>query len=80
MVVITVKKNIPENLKRNKSRDPHGFINEIFKPEVAGQNFIDGLLMLYNEVKRQQKILEIFQLANVSSFYQGKGAKDDMNN
>ena len=62
------------------ARDPHGFINEIFKPGVAGNNLIEGLLMLVNEVKNQQKIPDIFQFANITSFFKGKGNKFEMDN
>ena len=31
------------HLKNNKSRDPEGYINEIFKSEVAGRNLKESL-------------------------------------
>ena len=67
-------------LKKGKSRDPHGFPNELFRPEVAGNNLIQGLLLLLNEVKEQQKIPQMFQHANITSFFKGKGDKMDMDN
>ena len=39
--LITVLKH----LKKGKARDPHGLINDIFKPDIAGSNLIDGLLL-----------------------------------
>ena len=69
-----------QNLKKGKARDPHGLISDIFKPDVAGENLIDGLLLLYNNIKSQKKIPKIFQYANVTSFYKGKGEKNDMDN
>ena len=72
--------NVLKKLKNEKARDPHGFINKIFKPGVAGNNLIEGLLMLVNEVKNQQKIPDIFQFANITSFFKGKGNKFEMDN
>ena len=31
------------HLKRNKSRDPHGYANELFKPEVAGRDLKEAI-------------------------------------
>ena len=42
------------NLKNNKSCDPEGYINEIFKPDVIGSNLRDGLLELINGIKKEQ--------------------------
>merc|ERR1712015_417561 len=36
--------------------------------------------MLLNEIKRQQKIPETIELANITSFYKGKGQKNKMDN
>ena len=33
-------------LKKNKSRDPHGFINELLRPGVIGNDLKKSLLML----------------------------------
>ena len=41
-------------LKTNKSRDPMGYANEIFKPEVAGRDFKRGILMLMNRIRNDQ--------------------------
>ena len=43
-----------KNLKKNKSRDPDGFINDIFKPNVIGNNLKDGLLLLANGIKSSE--------------------------
>ena len=69
-----------KGLKKGKARDPFGFVNDIFKPGVAGTNLIDGLLILFNEIKKQQKVPKIFCKATITSFFKGKGDKNDMNN
>ena len=61
--------DVLKNMKKGKARDPHGFVNDIFKPEVAGDNLIDGLLLLVNEVKRQQNVPEIFEFANINKTF-----------
>ena len=35
-----------KNLKTNKTRDPLGMINEVFKPGIIGRDVIRGLLEL----------------------------------
>ena len=49
-----------KHLKKGKARDPHGFIYDIFRPEVAGENLIEGLLLLFNTINDRQEIPEIF--------------------
>ena len=69
-----------KSLKTGKSRDPHGIISEIFKPEVAGQDFQNSLLILLNKVKDELKIPDFMELANIVSIYKGKGEKMDLEN
>ena len=40
-----------KKLKTNKTRDPHGLINEIFKPGVVGCDLKEAILDLFNGVK-----------------------------
>ena len=37
-------------LKKNKSRDPFGYANEIFRPEVAGADLKRAILKLMTEL------------------------------
>ena len=64
-----------KNLKNNKSRDPQGYINEIFKPNVCGKNLSDSLLLLANEIKAELKFPEFMQLANVTTIFKSKGSR-----
>ena len=74
-LIYTVKK-----LKNNKSRDPSGLINEIFKPPVAGKDLQNGLLDLINGIKREYYFpLEIIQ-SNITSIYKRKGSRLSMEN
>ena len=68
------------SLKKNKSRDPHGLINDLFKPGVIGSDLKVSLLKLFNEIKDKIQIPEFIQWANITSLYKGKGEKLDLNN
>ena len=48
------------SFKKGKARDPHGFVYELFRPDVAGDNLIDGLVLILNEIKKQQKVPKAF--------------------
>ena len=45
-----------KDLKNNKSRDPEGFINEIFKPNVIGSDLKDSMLLMFNKLKKEKLI------------------------
>ena len=64
-----------KNLKNNKSRDPQGYINEIFKPNICGSNLRDGILQLANEMKTELKFPAFMQLANVTTIFKSKGSR-----
>ena len=42
-----------KDLKRNKSRDPFGYANELFKKDVIGENLKKSLLIMMNNLKKQ---------------------------
>jgi hypothetical protein len=44
-----------KKLKTNKTRDPMGLINEIFKPRIIGQDLFSALQALINETKAEIK-------------------------
>ena len=68
-------------LKKNKSRDPNGFANEIFKPEVAGEDLKIALLVMMNKIKQEQVFPTLLEHCTISSiFKKGKKGKNDLNN
>ena len=69
-----------KSLKNNKSMDPNGMINEIFKPGVIGEDLKEGLLSLFNGIKDTLYIPDYMNLQNITSLYKSKGSKMDMNN
>ena len=72
--------NVLKTLKKNKCRDPHGIINELFKPWVIGKNLKTSLLTLLNKVKTEISFPEFMQMVNIVSIYKGKGEKADLQN
>ena len=69
-----------KSLKRNKCRDPHGLVNEIFSTNVAGTHLKTSLLMLFNDIKKNQQIPKFMKIANISAIYKGKGPMNDLKN
>ena len=67
-----------KSLKNNKARDAHGHIYELYK--YAGNDLKCSMLRMFNMIKKKQIYPEIFQSANISSFYKKKGDKSDLNN
>ena len=67
-------------LKSGKARDPHGWVNELFKEGVMGQDLKASLLMLVNKVKNNVLFPEFMEWANITSLYKGKGDRLDLAN
>ena len=72
--------NVLRQLKTGKSRDPHGLINEIFKPEVSGIDFQMSFLKMANEIKDKVFFPDFMKHADIVSIYKGKGEKIDLSN
>ena len=72
--------SVLKSLKNGKCRDPHGLINDIFKPKIAGSDLKQSMLLLFNQIKGQQRIPEFFKLANITAIYKGKGDMNDILN
>ena len=62
------------DLKNGRSRDPEGLINEILKKNVIGDDLKKSLLLLFNSIKRSQKIPIIMNYANITTVPK-KGSK-----
>ena len=69
-----------KSLKINKCREPHGLINELFKPGTIGKNLETSLLTLLNKIKSEMSIPEFMQLVNIVAIYKGKGEKSNLEN
>ena len=55
------------NLKTNKCRDPDGYVNEIFKHGVIGEDMKQSLLIMMTQIKRQKLIPQVMNYANVTT-------------
>ena len=69
-------KEVLKQLKTDKSRDPDGYINELFKESVAGSDLLLGILKIMNMIKKQQIYPTILEKSNISSIYKKKSRRD----
>ena len=67
-------------LKKNKSRDAHGLINELFKPGVCGKDLKESMLMMFRKIKNEVSFPEFMEFVNIISIYKRKGKKVDLKN
>ena len=56
-------------LKLNKSIDPMGNANEIFKSNVAGDDLKEAILLLMNRIKEKGEFPEALRLCDITSIY-----------
>ena len=69
-----------KSLKNNKTADPNGMINELFKEGCLGKDLEDALLDLLNGIKENFQIPEFMVRENICTIYKNKGSRNDMNN
>jgi hypothetical protein len=62
-----------KGLKNNKTRDPQGLINEIFKPGVLSNDLKLAMLDLFNRIKKEQKIPSFCNLPTSPPYTRRKG-------
>ena len=67
-------------LKKNKSRDPFGYANDIFRIDVAGDNFKKAILLLMNRIKKEQKYPKALEDCDISSIYKNRGSRNKFDN
>ena len=68
-----------KHLKKQKSRDPYGLANDIFRLEVAGDDLKEAILRLMNKIKDEQAYPKCLELCNISSLWKKKGNRNDFN-
>ena len=84
--IITPEWNIDDleivlkQLKKNKSRDPLGFANELFRPNNAGKDLKLAILKMMNKIKVEPSVSDILKRCNISSIYKRKGSRNDFSN
>jgi hypothetical protein len=67
------------NLKNNKARDSEGFINEIFKSDVIGNDLKKSLLVMFNKMKEAKLISMFLNIATITTVPK-KGSKIELKN
>ena len=67
-------------MKTNKTRDPNGLINELFRPPVIGKDLLYSILDLVNGVKKEFFVPEQMRLANITTIYKKKGSRQNLEN
>ena len=69
-----------KSLKKDKARDPNGWINDIFKEGVAGTNLKISMLTLFNRIRTENYFPEFMRKADITTLYKGKGEKSNLEN
>ena len=69
-----------KSLKKNKSVDPNGMVNELFKEHCAGNDLESSLLFLFNGIKNKFFIPEFMVKENITTIYKNKGSRLELNN
>jgi hypothetical protein len=55
------------DLKKYKSRDPDGFIKELFKLDVIGDDLKHSLLIMFNKLNKEHIIHSLMNYANITT-------------
>ena len=66
-------------LKLNKSRDPHGLTNDLFRLESIGDDLKFAILKLMNRIKEEQFYPSFFETCDISAFLKNKGNVKNLN-
>ena len=65
-----------DKLKNDKSRDPNGLANELFKEDAAGDDLKKAILSLMNRIKEEQIYPKCLELCNITSIWKMKGPRN----
>ena len=67
-------------LKNNKSRDPSGLLNELFKSPVIGKDLESAILKLVNGMKSRSYIPDPVKMSNITTIYKLSGSRHELEN
>ena len=70
-------KRVIKELKKKKSRDPHGYSNEII--QAGGDDLELAIKKLMNNIKRQQTFPQCLEPCNITSLFKNKGSRKNLN-
>ena len=63
---------ILKHLKVNKSHDPNGLANILLKPEVAGTDLKEALLLMFNSIKKELIYPDAFEDCDITTIFKKK--------
>ena len=69
-----------KSLKNNKTADPNGMVNEIFKLGCIGEDLKEALISLINGIKTNLLVPDFVTLADITSIFKNKGSRMDLKN
>ena len=69
-----------KSLKNNKTNDPNGIINEIFKEGCVGGDLEEALLKLFNGIKDEFIVPDFVLKQNITTIFKNKGSRLDLDN
>ena len=69
-----------KSMKNNKTKDPVGMINEVFKAGCIGSDLKKALVNMFNGSKANQLVPLFITLSNITSLFKNKGCRYDLNN
>ena len=72
--------SVLKTLKPGTSRDPNGWVRDLFSSDVAGKNLKLSMLTMFNKIKSENFIPEFIRKADVTTIYKGKGTKASLEN
>ena len=72
-------KTVLKQLERDKSRDPEGLADELFKDGVAGADLLRAILKIMNMIKRQQTYPDLLEKCNITPIHKKRSKKDFYN-
>ena len=72
--------NVLKTLKQGKSRDPNGWVRDLFSSDIAGKNLKLSMLQMFNRIKEENYIPEFIRKADITTIYKGKGEKTNLEN
>ena len=62
-----------KTLKQGKSRDPNGWVRDLFFSDIAGKDLKVSILKLFNKIKEENFIPDFIRKADITTIYKGKG-------
>ena len=77
---ITDLRKALKKLKNNKTADPNGMINELFKEGCIGEDLEKALLDFFNGIKETFIIPDFMIKENICTIYKNKGSRRDLEN